>query len=781
MDHNRGDAAGAPASRLHHWSTDCRARSLAARQHSKVHWNCGVCPHPPPQLVDPVRFTQTDELRPTVLTRLFQLTRAGSGLSDQERETLKATLAEMLPRRISSYLFEATGHVRAQPFDVSPLAQLTQTYRADLLEYLQGAFQQGWPVTDQSATSTAALEGHLDGMAAELAGVLRRLRKRLQWAHGEIRRLNELRAKFGTLESEDDAHYKRCDRLIKKLKGLQTRRRAEAEGVDDINTYGVLAVEGFLPGYGLDTGSVTGMAEVPYWQLGSMDFALPRPTSMAVREYVPGNLIYANGHRFVARRFHREAEEERSEMPVFEVNVDREAVCETSVTATAGSIGAASLRTISVCDVDLVHISQISDEEETRFQMPMSVYGREKGRHNGGVSLKWGTRTLLHRRGVHLRLVNVGSTPVIEQSQELGYPICAVCGQSVSPLASAAQIDNFTKQHEERCGRKPERLGFFADVVADCLVMPGCPNQEEAYSLMETLRMGATQVLDMHLEDLQVLVIGHVDREEVDAVLWDPMPGGSGLLDQIRDHMAVVVSAAISLAQGCPGACERACVDCLQTFRNAYYHKHLNRHTAATLLADCGSTVTELHPIPPQQPTTQSPDLSAMPVNDAETKLKHLLEAAGFTTGQFQQQIRFKQPISLGHQIGSTTPDVSFAGDEDDPDDKGVCIYLDGISAALHGNPTTAARDQEIRSWLRSHGYQVIEIPANELDDQQAMVRHFRKLAKYLAGKDLANKLGKDTSWFTQARPMDRGAGEPVHDTAASTTVGQAGSSPHVT
>src|SRR5690606_38949298 len=105
-------------------------------------------PASPPQLVDPVRFTQTDELRPTVLTRLFQLTRAGSGLSDQERETLKATLAEMLPRRISSYLFEATGHVRAQPFDVSPLAQLIQTYRADLLEYLQGAFQQGWPVTE---------------------------------------------------------------------------------------------------------------------------------------------------------------------------------------------------------------------------------------------------------------------------------------------------------------------------------------------------------------------------------------------------------------------------------------------------------------------------------------------------------------------------------------------------------------------------------------------------------------------------------------------------------
>jgi ATP-dependent helicase YprA (DUF1998 family) len=711
--------------------------------------------------VDPPAFNLRNDLmvakhvHATVFTRLFQLTRGGSGLLDADREKIQATLTEMLPRRISSYLFESTGHVRSGPFDVSPLAQLIQAYRADLLQYLVGAFQQGWPAADQAATSTSALEQHLDAMPGQMAAVLKRLRKRLQWAHAEITRLNEIRAKFGTLESEDDAHYKRCDRLIKKLKGFQTRKRAEAEGIDDINTYGVLAVEGFLPGYGLDTGSVTGMAEVPYWQLGSMDFELPRPTSMAVREYVPGNLIYANGHRFVARRFHREAEEERSEMPVFEVNVDREAVSETSIAAAPGVIASATLRTISVCDVDLVHISQISDEEETRFQMPVSVYGREKGRHNGGVALKWGTRKLLHRRGVHLRLVNVGSTPVIEQNLELGYPICAVCGQSVSPLSSTAQIHSFSKQHEERCGRKPERLGFFADVVADCLVMPDCPSREEAYSVMETIRMGATQVLDMHLDDLQVLVIGHVDRDEVDAVLWDPMPGGSGLLDQIREHMAEVVAAAIALAKGCPSACEKACVDCLQTFRNAYYHRHLNRHTAAATLGDCGVTVTELHPIPPQQPTTQNHNPSAMPVNDAETKLKHLIEAAGFTTGQFQQQIRFKQSISLGHQIGSTTPDVSFAGDEDDPDDHGVCIYLDGMSAGLHGNPVTAAKDQEIRSWLRSHGYEVIEITAVELDDQQAMVRHFRKLAKYLAGKELADKVVTDTTWFTKSAPAE--------------------------
>jgi hypothetical protein len=685
-----------------------------------------------------------------VITKLFNLCREGSGLPEDARVKMQETLRDMLPRRISAYLFEPDGQLRARPFDVTPLRSVISEHRDTLVKYASEAFQQGWPAGDQEVTSADALCRHLDKTADELDEVLKRLRKRLQWAHGEVRRLNQVRVQYGTLDNEDEAQYRRCDRLIKKLKGIQSRRRREAEGVDDISTYGVLAAEGFLPGYGLDTGSVVGMAEVPFWQMGSMDFDLPRPTSIALREYVPGNLIYANGHRFVARRFHRDIEQDGMEMPLFEVNVDREAVSETSVGGSAGAMGSGTLRAISVCDVDLVHQSQIDDEEETRFQMPVSVYGREKGRHNGGTNYVWGEKRLTIRRSVHLRLVNVGSTPVIEQRQQLGYPICAICGQSVSPLASDRQIEVFETNHEERCGRKPGMLGFFADIVADCLAMPECASRTEAYSLLEAIRMGAAHVLDMHLEDLQVLVIGHVDRDEVDGLLWDPMPGGSGLLDQIRDNWAAVIAAAKEITSGCPSLCEHSCIDCLQTFRNGYYHKHLDRHIALKLLTDWGDSLRLENEIPPSQPATHSHDPDAQPVNDRETKLKHLLEAAGFTSGQFQRQIRFRQPIVLDHQIGSTTPDVYFAGDEDDQDDKGGCIYLDGMTASLHGDPKLAERDREIRSWLRNNGYQVIEIPANELDDREAMVRHFKKLARYLSGRDLAEQLAKDTHWFVQ-------------------------------
>ena len=116
--------------------------------------------------------------------------------------------------------------------------------------------------------------------------------------------------------------------------------------------------------------------------------------------------------------------------------------------------------------------------------------------------------------------------------------------------------------------------------------------------------------------------------------------------------------------------------------------------------------------------------------------------------GEYQQQIRFNHPIDIGYQIGSTTPDVYFAGDPDDEDDKGVCIYLDGMSAHFHGNPKTAEKDKEIRAWLQNHGYEVISINATELDDHNAVVRHFKKLAKYLGDKPMAKRLDEDREWL---------------------------------
>ena len=240
---------------------------------------------------------------------------------------------------------------------------------------------------------------------------------------------------------------------------------------------------------------------------------------------------------------------------------------------------------------------------------------------------------------------------------------------------------------------------------------------------------------------LQILVIGRPDREEVDALLWDPMPGGSGLLDRLVARFGEIVPVARKIVANCPGACAVSCVDCLQSFRNAYYHRHLDRRMARRFLDEWGTSLAFEHEIPPLQPAAPSSG-GGVPANEAETRLRHLLLAAGFGEGLRGEQIR------LGFGLGTTTPDVIYRSEAEDGNE-GVCLYLDGLSRGIHGNPETAEKDRTIRDWLRNHEYEVIEIAANQLGDRGAMIRHFRRLAGYLNRPDLRKRVRDDDSWFS--------------------------------
>ena len=264
----------------------------------------------------------------------------------------------------------------------------------------------------------------------------------------------------------------------------------------------------------------------------------------------------------------------------------------------------------------------------------------------------------------------------------------------------------------------------------------------------------------MHLDDLQILVIGHVDRDEVDGLLWDTMPGGSGLLDQLRERFHEVVEVAREVAGACPCRCESSCIDCLQSFRNAYYHRYLNREAARERIDQWGRQLSFEHEIPRQQRDAPPAGDDAVPVNDAEVKLRQLLLAAGFGEGVRDEQIR------LDRTLGTTTPDVIYRTEDHDPDE-GVCIYLDGLSRHLHGDPETAERDRDIRTWLRNHGYDVIEIAAHDLDDEDAMVRHFRRLAGYLSMRDVRNRVREDRSWFRDPATGEAAAPRPAFDWSA--------------
>lgn len=671
----------------------------------------------------------------SVLTVLHALGRPGGGLSQVEQDEIRTALQRCFPTQVKDYLFEPNGAIKTTLFDVTPLTTVISKHALRIEQHVQRVFSQGWPHEDLASVSGALLGGYCNAMPSQLEDVVSRLKKRLRWAMGQLNRLNDLRSQRGALEPEEDALHTRCDRFVKKLKGTLQRRRREAEGFDDTNTYAVLAAEGFLPGYGLDTGWIVALHEAPRYATDLQDWELRRNPALALREYIPGNLIYANGHRFVPRVFHLELQEE----PVsFLVDVQNEAVANVDgAGAGAVAMGAQVIPAVPVCDVDLPHDSQISDEEDYRFQLGVATYGQELPQHAGGRAFFWGSRSLAHRRGVRLRLVNVGPAQLARNAGVLGYPVCRVCGQSRSPLASQADLARFAADHLNRCRKQVENVGFFADIIADAITLQDCADREEAYSVMESLRLGAADVLDMEPEDLQVLVIGKPGVNTVDAMLYDPMPGGSGLLDQMVERWGDVVRAAISIAEDCPSLCAAACVDCLMTFRNSFYNGHLNRNTAADRMRQWSGVLTFSNDIPqwlPSQPASE------MTVNDAEERLRIMLERAGLHGYQAQQ------PIDLGLPLGSTTPDFFYSPATEHYE--GICVYLDGMSRELHGNPERQKRDRRIREELRNRGYEVVEITQAQLFDRDAMAQHFFRIGRLLLGKESARRVKVDLKWF---------------------------------
>lgn len=156
------------------------------------------------------------------------------------------------------------------------------------------------------------------------------------------------------------------------------------------------------------------------------------------------------------------------------------------------------------------------------------------------------------------------------------------------------------------------------------------------------------------------------------------------------------------------------------------------------MLSALGGGLEVAHEIPARLPTAVTPE--GVPTNRAEAALKGLLARAELPPGEWHH------PIDLGRPLGTTRPDVFFAGDG--PQDPGICVYLDGLSDGIHGNPETAARDRAIREALRAQRYEVLEVPATELSDREAMRGHFFKLARLLVGLERARTVRDEPSWF---------------------------------
>ena len=636
-------------------------------------------------------------LRSAILSELLLRSQQRTGQAERIQEIMK----NLFPPFIRSYLLDEENRYRETPTSTAPLSELLREIKSSLADKLVVLFAQHWPEEAAELGSRAAVEQAIDETAAELDAVIKRLHRRRTWATSTRSALHR-KKDAGLIEREEEQLLRRCDEFINSIVSC------------DRNTYTlmVLGVEGFLPGYGVYEGGVKASARRGFArQSGPSTFDLSRNNVVALREFVPGNRLYANRGSFYVSRYHLGANEE-ARIRTLHVNVEKKYVTDQAGNAAYGQSGGVAIDALPLTDLDLAHESRITEDENLRFLMPVSVMGRLRKRNRGGKALKIGDQEVSYVRGQGIELVNVGEAGRVKQN-ELGYWICSVCGSAKTPYAVPMELEQFMKIHKERCGKDVARLALAVQADVDMLQFHAVTDEAEGINIGEALRTAATRLLDMGTDDVQLLIV-QKPNDKIDLLIYDPMPGGSGLLDQMLARWPELIATAKELLAGCVQACETACYSCLKTFRNQFHHEMLNRHKALELIESLNRPPEDYRNIVPMF-EEESPE-TGTPSNNPEARLLRLLHDHHFPSGECRKRIS----TSIGI---ATEPDWVY-------EPKKVAIYLDGMSRGLHGDPNVARRDQIIRQALELEGYIVIVVQRRDLDDPQAVRLHLRNIAQ---------------------------------------------------
>lgn len=638
----------------------------------------------------------------------------------KDDEATSQALEAAAPQYVREYLFEGEDdRYRTAPADVrSPLGSLIDANRQLLVDAVKRVFGAGWPAEAANEVAHERLEGLVMAMPADLQGLVDHLHQRLMWVVETQRRLATT-AVERPLTKDEERQRDRCEDYIRALKERQVRTY----------TLSVLAGEGFLPGYGLYDG---GISAFPGWRGGAVSFELSRPQAIAVREFVPGNMLYANRGRYRTARYHFAVAGEEQLTEAYLADLASGFITKAGTPSSGyGESSPVELPGLPIADVDLAHVSPIRDEETDRFQVPVTVLGMALRHRRSGTAWTLGERTVHHVLGQGLRLVNAGPADRV-RAGEPGYPVCIVCGATRSPYASPKEHQDFTDWHLKHCGRKPLWLALTANVIADALHVQDLDDQADAANLGEAIRLGASQVLEMEPDDLQILPVPQADGRH-DLYVYDPMPGGSGLLAQIIERWDEIAQTLHDLLDHCPGGCETSCYSCLRTGRNVFWHRFLDRYRALELVGEMGTAPQESHELQPLEDASFAGP--AVTTNTAEDRLSELLTRAGLDGFVGQHE------IEIGPPFGRTVPDFAYV-------DEKVAVYLDGLSRNLHGGVERQRTDAIIRGQVEEQDWTVVVIGATHLDDPVLLTEGFKRVARALRRKDRAAALAADETWF---------------------------------
>jgi len=645
-----------------------------------------------------------------------------SDSSEHDISELQAMLEITFPNFIGNYLFDAEGNYLNAPPDLSSIRKIVFQHIDKLTYAVEKTFNQYWPEIDRESVTINILRQYLEEMPIKLQNATNLLHLRMMWAVMTQKKYNQLQS-LRLLKPEEEKILIRCRNYLKELNTCSKENY----------TLSVLANEGYLPGYGLYDGGIHAYAHQSFLGGGRNrpDFELSRNAVVAVREFVPGNMIYANNGRFKLVLYRFPAFIEGFKTGEYYVNINDKqfnSAADLKQKSQYKNTNFVSILGIPISDCDLHYTSRISDEEVNRFQLPVLVLGRLKQSRRGGKAFSVTNKNVLLLLGQKIQLLNLGPKDNVDKKQ-LGYPVCTVCGAVRSPFSSVAEHIEFVDIHKKRCGREPNWVALSAEDKVDGILIPDLDSEPTAINLGEALIIGASQILEMERNDLNT-IINCDEANRYSLLIYDPMPGGSGLLNQILEAWQKVIIAAITSLENCPNACETSCYSCMKTYYNVYNHKSLDRKIAIKHLTSLKGELRFERDLEPLEEFGEK--VEERGTNKGEISFSEILHKFGFPSFETQKTIKIGPPFNF------TTPDFYY---EDIVREVYVAVYLDGLSKNIHGNAERHRIDRAIRQIIESKGIEVVEIATSELNDPEALRQQLKILAAKIHRRDLWNSI----------------------------------------
>lgn len=640
-------------------------------------------------------------VRAAVLSELLLQSQDGTDIA----EHIEKVLNEAFPLFIREYLLDDEDHFRTAVPSMDKLGESIDRQKSSLVEKIHGLFLAHWPRDEAASITKQSIEQALVRLPDELQLVLERLHDRLGWAR-KTREEIQRRQRIGLIEKEEEQLLRRCDDFVKSV----VKR--------DNSTYTliVLSSEGFLPGYGIYEGGIVASALSGFARRsGPVRFELSRPRAVALREFVAGNRLYANRGTFYVTRYHFAPEAEGG-ITTLHVDPKKQYVARAGATVDYGQSGLKAVSAIPISDLDLAHEGRITEDEVLRFAMPVLIAGRLLDHHRGGRAFKIGKYEVHHLRGQGIELVNLGEAGKVG-SGELGFHICQICGAAKSPYVVDKEKERFDAHHQERCGREPMQLALTTKTDVDALLFHKLSGLPEGINIGETLRTAAARIMDMGRGDLELLPIPD-EHEMVNFLIYDPMVGGSGILDQMLSRWDELMTAAADVLD-CKASCDQACYSCLLTYRNQVYHEYLDRTVANALLEELRNQPEPYRTI--DAIFEESGAGTGTPSNRPEAELAQILREHHIPAGKLRETVRLADGMI-------SIPDWLYV-DPNNSDIK-VAVYLDGMSRSLHGDPQQQIKDQALRGLMEAFGYKVIVVQSRDLTDPEIMRQHILTISK---------------------------------------------------